>query len=740
MIVLAGGLWLARLVEILIAPLFGVLALLIVLLAVWIQEKRLINFALFSVAVALAISAIQIWSVEQSSESKAIQNQLSLEGQFTVQSDSAPFGSGYRTWIEFSANDFSPTIGSLIDDEGGYKWGESYSATLSLEPNWMNGRGHFIANASSPPVLIDNPGFIESIIGQIRASFLASLDGVSADSKGLVAGLAVGERTLLSEETSENMRRVALTHLVAVSGANCAIVLASVYFGLGLLRAPRRMRFIAALASLVIYVLVVGFEPSVLRAGFMAATVILAMWLGRGVAPLRALALSMLVLLTFDPWLATDFAFALSVFSTLGILVLAPAIYERLSMVPKPLAVGLAVSFSAQLYCIPVMLMLQPELPLLGVLANILAEPMVAPVTVLGITAVFLSPFLPAVSSLLSFIASLGTWWIALVANRLGSLPQATLPWPNDFLGLSLAVLMALTITLSVLSRRHRMLGLSTTSILILGSAFGYAENQLRIQQFASQSPEIVNCDVGQGDALLIRSQGQTMLIDVGRDAALISKCLQDNEVSRIDLLVLSHYDYDHVGGIEGLESIEIEKVLVSGFDDTRDAVRMVDDFLAQGSTVVAAGYRGITGDFGSGFWEIVSPTANAAGALNANDASLVMLLTLPNMQVLALGDIGEDIQERILNQGLIGRIDERKPQILKVSHHGSADQSLALHQNLAPEVSIISVGENSYGHPDPRLISQLRSLGSKVLRTDQSGMIGIQSEPELEVFATGKL
>lgn len=740
MIVLAGGLWLARLVEILIAPLFGVLALLIVLLAVWMQENRLLRFALVSVVVALAISAIQIWSVEQSSESKAIQNQLSLEGQFTVQSDSAAFGSGYRTWIEFSANDFSPTIGSLIDDEGGYKWGESYSATLSLEPNWMNGRGHFIANASSPPVLIDNPGFIESIIGQIRASFLASLDGVSADSKGLVAGLAVGERTLLSEETSENMRRVALTHLVAVSGANCAIVLASVYFGLGLLRAPRRMRFIAALASLVIYVLVVGFEPSVLRAGFMAATVILAMWLGRGVAPLRALALSMLVLLTFDPWLATDFAFALSVFSTLGILVLAPAIYERLSMVPKPLAVGLAVSFSAQLYCIPVMLMLQPELPLLGVLANILAEPMVAPVTVLGITAVFLSPFLPAVSSLLSFIASLGTWWIALVANRLGSLPQATLPWPNDFLGLSLAVLMALTITLSVLSRRHRMLGLSTTSIMVLGSVFGYAENQLRIQQFASQSPEIVNCDVGQGDALLIRSQGQTMLIDVGRDAALISKCLQDNEVSRIDLLVLSHYDYDHVGGIEGLESIEIEKVLVSGFDDTRDAVRMVDDFLAQGSTMVAAGYRGMTGDFGSGFWEVVSPTANAAGALNANDASVVLLLLLPSVQILALGDIGESTQESILNQGLMARIDETKPLVLKVSHHGSADQSLAFHQYLAPEVSIISVGENSYGHPDPRLISQLRSLGSKVLRTDQSGMIGIQSEPELEVFATGKL
>jgi competence protein ComEC len=740
LIALAGGLWLVRLAEILLAPMLGVIALLVVLLAVWITEPRLIRFAFLSVIFSLVVSGFQFWSSEQSSESTAIQKRLSLEGQFTVQSDSAPFGSGFRTWIEFSADEFAPTIGSLIDDDGDYKWGETYSGTLALEPNWMNGRGQFIANAVSTPVLIGEPGFVESTIGGIRNSFLASLAGVSDDSKGLVAGLAVGERTLLSEPTSENMRRVALTHLVAVSGANCAIVLASVYYGLGLLRAPRRLRFIAALASLVVYVLIVGFEPSVLRAGFMAATVILAMWLGRGVAPIRALALSMLALLIFDPWLATDFAFALSVFSTLGILVLAPAIYQRLSMMPKPLAVGLAVSFAAQLYCIPVMLMLQPELPILGVLANLLTEPMVAPVTVLGITAVFLSPLFPAISSLLTTGASLGTWWIALVANRLGSLPQATLPWPNDFLGLSLAVIMALAITLSVLSRRHRTLGLSVTSILVLGSVFGYAENQLRIRQFTIQSPEIVNCDVGQGDAMLIRSGEQTMLIDVGREASLVANCLGDNEVSKIDLLVLTHYDQDHVGGIEGLDNIQIEKVLVSGFNDRRSAVSTVDEFLAGASTVVSTGYRGMTGDFGLGYWEVLSPAANASGAANANDASVVILLSLPKLQLLALGDIGESAQERIMSQGLMGRIDETKPLVLKVSHHGSADQSIGFHQNLAPEVSVISVGENSYGHPDPGLIAQLRSFGSTVLRTDRSGMIGIQSEPELEVFVTGKL
>lgn len=740
MIALAAGLWLARLGELLLSPLIGVFASVTVMVLVWKQEHRLTKFAAAVIFIALSSSFLQIWNEGSSAETSMIENQLTIEGEFTVQSDSSPFGEGFRTWIEFTGENFEPTLGSIISDEGDFKWGETYAATLALEPNWRVGRGSFIATASVAPVLIENPRYLQKTIGAIRESFLGSVAGVTPDSKGLVAGLAVGERTLLSDATSENMRKVALTHLVAVSGANCAIVLASVYFGLGLLGVKRRQRFIAALISLIVYVLVVGFDPSVLRAGFMAATVIAAMWLGRGVSPMRALALSMVILLCFDPWLAIDFAFSLSVFSTLGILVLAPAIYERLSKLPKPLAVGLAVSFSAQLYCIPVMLMLQPELPVFGVLANILAEPMVAPVTVLGITAVFLSPFLPGISSLLTFIASLGTWWIALVANRLGELPQATLPWPNDFLGLSLAVLMALAITATVLSERYRTFGLAISSILIAGSAIGFLDKQIRVEQFRNQQPEIVNCDVGQGDALLISSEGQTMLIDVGRDPQLVSRCLSDNQIKKLDLLVLTHFDYDHVGGVTGLGGVQVEKVIISGFNDTREAVGVVERFFSTKATTLEVGYRGMTADFGGGFWEILSPSANASESENANDASIVMLLSLPRVQVLALGDIGQSAQQRIMNQGAQARISEQQPLVLKISHHGSADQSIGFHKLIDPEISIISVGENNYGHPDPQLIAQLKSIGSRVLRTDESGMIGIQSYPELSVFATGKL
>jgi Predicted hydrolase (metallo-beta-lactamase superfamily) len=203
---------------------------------------------------------------------------------------------------------------------------------------------------------------------------------------------------------------------------------------------------------------------------------------------------------------------------------------------------------------------------------------------------------------------------------------------------------------------------------------------------------------------------------------------------------VLSHFDFDHVGGIEGLDGVEIGKVLVSGFDDQRRAVDQVANFLSERGIEPQTGYRGMSEKFGQGFWEVISPSASASEASNANDASLVMLITLPQTQLLAMGDLGGDFQEKLIQQGLEGRLNQQLPLILKASHHGSADQSERFHRVVDPEVSVISVGENTYGHPDARFISLLQSTGSKVFRTDQQGMIGIQSGPELRVFVTGRL
>ena len=125
------------------------------------------------------------------------------------------------------------------------------------------------------------------VIETLRAQFLDNLVGVSSDAKALVAGLSIGDRSLLSDQVAMQMKELSLTHLVAVSGSNLAIVMGAVYFLTGALALPRNFRFIAALFAMAGYVLIVGPESSVLRAATMAFFVLVGFWIGRGTNPLK---------------------------------------------------------------------------------------------------------------------------------------------------------------------------------------------------------------------------------------------------------------------------------------------------------------------------------------------------------------------------------------------------------------------------------------------------------------------
>ena len=216
---------------------------------------------------------------------------------------------------------------------------------------------------------------IEFIEG-LRAVFLFRAQGVSPDAKALVGGLAIGERDLLSPEMAENMKTLSLTHLVAVSGANLAIVMGVVYLLTAACALSRNTRFVTALLVMVAYVLVVGPESSVLRSATMATFVVVGLWLGRGTKPIISLAWAVIFLLAIDPGLATDFGFSLSALATVGLLTMALPIYNWLSRyMPRLIAIGIAASFSAQLATTPVLLMLQPSIPIYSVLANLIVEP-----------------------------------------------------------------------------------------------------------------------------------------------------------------------------------------------------------------------------------------------------------------------------------------------------------------------------------------------------------------------------
>ncbi|MEY3846251.1 MAG: hypothetical protein RJA66_518 [Actinomycetota bacterium] len=583
--------------------------------------------------------------------------------------------------------------------------------------------------------------------GFVRDSFLAAVQGVSADSRGLVAGLAIGDESLLSDQARDSMKVVSLTHLTAVSGANCAIVVGLAWLLLGRLEISRVIRSLVSIVVLAGYVLLVGPQPSVLRASVMVGVVIVSKTLGRKGGASAALALCIMVLLIADPWLVADYGFQLSVLATLGILQLAPALAERFrARMPTWLALTLAVSFAAQLFCLPVLLQLQEGLPTYSVLANVLAEPLVAPITVLGIVSCIVSPIVPWLAGLLTWTASLAAWIILQIASGLADAPLATLGWPSGLLGIACVVLvlgavMAWARSQKAGNRFIAALVIGVAAASILGSC---TSDQVRSWSWPPRDWSIVSCDVGQGDASVLRSNGAVAVIDVGREPRLIDKCLKSLGIKRIDLLVLTHFDLDHVGGLDGLlRNRQVGLSLITSYQDERPAAAITYRSLSGKSESVVQVGTGYSGKLGDLNWKVLSPHQGAAEAEDSNDGSVSMLFLGPKFAFLGLADLGERAQRRIAaeSSGWLGVGFGGLPLVVKVAHHGSGDQYPELYEELRPQIALFSVGRNNdYGHPTERTLSLLTRVGSKSYRTDLSGALAISANPEgLQVYASGR-
>ena len=573
----------------------------------------------------------------------------------------------------------------------------------------------------------------------VRSNFLRLIGYEPSDAEALVAGLAIGERSLLSDSTAEQMRDLSLTHLVAVSGANLAIVIGAVWFLCAYLGLGRNLRFSVGLIAMLGYVLLVGAESSVIRAATMALFVTVALWLGRGSSPLHSLALAVALLLIIDPAIATDFGFALSAIATAGLLIAAGPLFEALrSKLPEWLALGVASAFAAQLFTTPILLMLQPGLPLYAVLANLLVEPVVAPVTIIGISSAVLATAFPDLASLGIQFASLGTGWIVFLAKEMSALPFLRLHFVGAPTGVVIAALVVVLTALYFFAEDavNRKRSLVAISLLAVFGAFLSVVDLAR-NGIAHRDWEVLNCDVGQGDALLVRSGSSVSLVDVGPDPQLLRNCLQSAGVQRIEILVISHYDADHVAGVDGLEGVDIGLAVLPGFADDRPLADKVQGRMRVWAEKTAIGQRGMEGVLGDCEWRILEPSFEAREATDSNDASLVSLYVCPNFELLALGDLGEAGQTRLLasSRALFSSAATR---IVKVAHHGSADQSRELYEALAPEVAILSVGENRFGHPTDRILRILSSVGSRILRTDIQGAVSIASDSKGLRFRTG--
>jgi competence protein ComEC len=374
-----------------------------------------------------------------------------------------------------------------------------------------------------------------------------------------------------------------------------------------------------------------------------------------------------------------------------------------------------------------VLILLSPSIPTFGVIANILAAPAAPIATVLGLLACVVIPVVPILGSLLAQVAWLPSAWIAAVASFFSSLPGASLPWLADAWGVGLAVLMgglALLAWLLPAERavRWRQVAAASLALVIAAYAGTAGGEQLRRRLAPPADWVVAACDVGQGDAMLVRSDGRLALIDTGPDPALLDFCLATLGVTHIDVLVLTHFDLDHVGGASAVTG-RVDTVLVgpsAGPEDDR-----VVQQLADAGAAVAQVARGDSGTLGQLAWSILWPPRQPAGVIPGNEASVVVAFApAPHcadgcVSGVFLGDLGEVAQSRMRAVTALGEVD-----VVKVSHHGSRDQDGRLYEVLGARVGLIGVGaDNDYGHPTDQTLNLLSAAGTQVVRTDRSGL-----------------
>jgi competence protein ComEC len=510
---------------------------------------------------------------------------------------------------------------------------------------------------------------------------------------------------------------------VSLGGTNCSILIGSAL--LVLRRFGVRPWICGAVGAfvLVVFVAVARPSPSVLRAALMAAIALAALASGRPRQALPSLSAALLALLVWDPELAGDAGFAMSVLATGALLLIAPQWADSLRRrrVPAGIAESVAVAAAAHLVTAPVIAAISGRVSLVAIPANVLAEPVVAIATILGFAAAVMSPLWLGPAALLAGLAGWPCRWLAWDANFFGGLHGAIVPWPGGVGGgLALATLAAGLLVVALRAGPRRALAAAAvTAVVVL----------IPVRSITSGWPApnwiFVACDVGQGDALVLAAGPHAAVeIDAGPDPVAVDRCLHDLAVTDIPLLIFSHYHLDHVGGISGVfHGRHVGQVLTGPLADPPSGVQLVRAALLAHGLQITTPAVGQSFDIGRIHLDVLAPAVAFHNTRSdPNNSSLVLRATIDGKRILLPGDAEVEAQQSLLASGADLRAD-----VLKVPHHGSAYSDPAFLAAVQAQVAVISVGlHNDYGHPSPLLLTEMARLGVPVRRTDRDGDVAV--------------
>lgn len=570
-----------------------------------------------------------------------------------------------------------------------------------------------------------NPRYWVARLRQWQSEHLTEVTPPAVHS--LINGVWLGEQSQIDRETYDQFVRAGTAHVLSVSGVHVAIIALSLNFLLRVMRLPRRLRLTMLMTSVILFAMMTSASTATLRAVFMVLVYYAYEWFEREPDSLSVLGLCGFVFILWNPNMFFDIGFLLSFGSVGSILIFYPGIFWHLARLRRIPAASLATTVSAQIVTWPTAAWYFYLVPVTGAIANIIVVPMLTVLLWLCFVTALIASVAPSVAMIPGY-ALLPVALIIQWTNQLaGALPLAyvTLLRPSvlSVVLYAVAVLYFYRVLYDEKGRRRNL----AVMVVVLALALVFWQ-----PFFRKAGVDII--DVGHGDSIFVRTPGGTTLLVDGGDASELSNAgeravlpfLYGNGIGRLDYVVVSHSDRDHIGGLFHIvERVPIGTVILGPEPQQENELeqaflklcgeRGIDIMrLAAGDAIPAEGAR----------IEVLHPPATWDSGDDVNNQALVLHLAWDGFSMLLPGDV-EEKAERLLTESALQPVS-----VLKVPHHGSATSSSEpFLDKVAPDVAVVSVrpvdGRGSF--MPAKILERYTSRDIPLFRTDWHGGIRIR-------------
>ncbi len=680
---------------------------------------------------ALGLSYFNIYDLT------VLQNARQMDGKtetMTIQvsdySYKTQYGSGFDGSIElggfkYKVRVYVNTTSELIP--GDLIHGEfRFRTNLHADEDWLNYAGKGIYLSAYQNSEFEEPELCEQNWTHYPAVWRNSLKNMirntfPEDTESFARALLMGDTSGIDYETDTALKVSGIRHVIAVSGLHISIVFGLIYLLAG------KKRFVTALIGIpavILFAALSGFTPSVTRACIMQILMMLSLMLDKEYDAPTALSFAVLVMLIANPMTVGSVSFQLSVACMIGIFLFADRLYSWFTGSPyfgrgkgklsAAVCGSISVTLSTMVTTTPLTAYYFGTVSLIGIATNLL--------TLLAITVVFYGIMLVCALGYIympiaQLIGGVLAWLIRYVtgaATIMAAVPMGAVYTKSIYTVMWLIFAYALLAIYLMLKRKPAML----LAGLVLSGLF--ASVALSWVEPLIDECRVTMLDVGQGQAILLQSEGKTFLVDCGGDydegaANITAETLLSQGIYTLDGVILTHYDGDHAGGTPHLLTrISTENLFLPYAEDP-------DQVGGKLSRLSDAAVHSVKDDvkisYGDTEITIFAPVSYNSG----NESSMCVLFQTENCDILIIGDRSETTERLLIERHELPRLD-----VLVAGHHGaSTSTSVELLQATNPEYVFISVSEdNPYRHPAQQTIDRIVEFGCKILRTDENGTV----------------